>query len=156
MRPTDSTVVLPKPARPVSFAGLMTLYESNCVRLGWLLPQLPPAGARLVSAGARDLPLYLDVTEVARYTTTLRLTYLFQDGPGLVADPDLRVRVYHDAHLVEAMDCTARHRHRALAPFATGRGSELERRWVRNVMLNKWLEFCADHGHRFSLDDGRE
>lgn len=152
-RPTDSAVVLPKLARPLSFAGLMTLYESNYVRLGWLLPVLPPPGARLMSAGSGDLPLYLDVTEVARYTTTLRLTYLFPDGPQLSADPDLRVRVYHDANLAEAMDCTPRPRHRVLKPFTTGHGSELERRWMRNMMLNKWLEYCADHGHRFSLND---
>lgn len=104
----------------------------------------------MVSAPRADLPLYLDVTEVSRYTTTLRLTYLFQNGPQLLADPDLRIRVYRDANLVEAMECTARHRHEALQGYATGTGSELQRRWVRNIMLNKWLEFCADHGHSFA------
>lgn len=141
--------MLPGPARPVTFAGLMTLYESNYVRLKWLLPELPGQDTCRVSTSSADMALYLRVVEVCPYTTTLWLSYLFQDGPQLVADPDLFVRVYHDARMVEAMACTDRHRHRALREFATGEGSELERRWVRNIMLNKWLEYCADHGHQF-------
>ncbi|NND60573.1 MAG: DUF1249 domain-containing protein [Gammaproteobacteria bacterium] len=143
-------MVLPKPARPVSFAGLMTLYESNYVRLNWLLPQLPNAHTCLVSTTNDDAPLYLRVDEVCRYTTTMTLTYLFRDPDGLVADPDLRVRVYHDAMMVEAMGCTERHRHQLLQGFRTGHGSELVQRWQRNMMLNKWLEYCADHGHQFA------
>jgi len=27
---------------------------------------------------------------------------------------------------------------------------ELDQRWARNVMLNKWLEYCVERGHRFS------
>jgi hypothetical protein len=27
---------------------------------------------------------------------------------------------------------------------------ELDQRWARNMMLNKWLEYCAERGHRFS------
>ena len=27
---------------------------------------------------------------------------------------------------------------------------ELDQRWTRNVMLNKWLEYCLERGHHFS------
>jgi uncharacterized protein YqiB (DUF1249 family) len=27
--------------------------------------------------------------------------------------------------------------------------SELDDRWRRNTMLNKWLEYCVDRGHQF-------
>jgi uncharacterized protein YqiB (DUF1249 family) len=47
------------------------------------------------------------------------------------------------------MACRSHHLHRALKAFDTGPGEELSRRWIRNCMLNKWLEYCADHGHRF-------
>ena len=66
-----------------------------------------------------------------------------------VADPDLLVRIYHDALMAEAMACTRHHRHAALKEFDTRPGAELSRRWTRNVMLNKWLEYCVDKGHRF-------
>ncbi|NNF66862.1 MAG: DUF1249 domain-containing protein [Gammaproteobacteria bacterium] len=148
-RRTDSAVVLPVLTRPVSFAGLMTLYESNFIRLKWLLPELPPQDASLVSRVPGDIPLFLTVVAVEKYTTTLTLTYYFKDGAEEIADPDLQLRLYHDAGLAEAMACTDHHRHSILQPFCTSSGSELQRRWTRNMMLNKWLEYCADKGHSF-------
>jgi uncharacterized protein YqiB (DUF1249 family) len=145
----DSLLRLPGATRPGSFAALMTLYESNYVRLSWLfdIDSLLPASA--VSADADDISLYMDVLERARYTTTLRLTYFFDEKGEQIADPDLHIRIYHDAKMVEARACTRRHRHEALRCFETGPGAELARRWGRNVMLNKWLEYCIDKGHRF-------
>jgi uncharacterized protein YqiB (DUF1249 family) len=140
---------LPCPARPGSFAALMSLYESNYIRLGWLLPAPCRIEGPLLSAPADDLPLHMTLVEQSRYTTTVRLTYYFDECGERVADPDLLVRIYHDALLAEAMACTRRHRHEALRLFDTRPGAELSRRWARNVMLNKWLEYCVDKGHRF-------
>lgn len=145
----DSLLRLPCPARPGSFAALMSLYESNFVRLRWLLPDDRRFSGPLVSRVQADLPLFLDVFDRSRYTTTVRLTYFFEEDGIRVPDPDLTIRLYHDAHLAEAMACTRHHRHAALKPFDTRPGAELSRRWARNVMLNKWLEYCADRQHRF-------
>jgi uncharacterized protein YqiB (DUF1249 family) len=127
----------------------MSLYESNFVRLRWLLPDDRRLSGSLVSRVPSDLPLYLDVFERSRYTTTIRLTYFFEEDGVPVPDPDLTIRLYLDAHLAEAMACTRHHRHKALKPFDTRPGVELSRRWARNVMLNKWLEYCADRNHEF-------
>lgn len=145
----DSTLRLPSPSRPVSFGGLMALYESNYVRLGWLIPDLRHIESPQQSAVSNDPTLHLDVLERTRWTTTLRLTYFFDSDRGIQADPDLTVRIYHDADLAEAMACTRQHRHRVLRAWDTRPGIELERRWARNSMLNKWLEYCAENGHRF-------
>ena len=148
-RVEDGAIALPRPARPGSFTGLMTLYESNFVRLGWLVSD-PAAdvGLRQSSVGD-DCPLYLELLENCRYTTTVRLTYLFEDADQEIADPDVTIRISQDAHMAEAMSCVNQRRHAALSGFKTGVGSQLERRWARNNMLNKWLEYCADKGHRF-------
>lgn len=145
----DGSIALPRPTQPGSFTALMHLYESNYLRLHWLLDDLvaPPAAA--CSRTRSDLPLHLECLEVSAYTTTLRLTYFFEEQGARVADPDLAVRVYHDAGLAEAMACRRDHLHHALKDFDTAPGEELSRRWVRNNMLNKWLEYCYDHGHRF-------
>lgn len=133
--------------QPRSFVGLMMLYESNHLRLKRLLGGIVPApGESLVSRVPGDLALHLDGMERSRYTTTFRLTYWFD---GELADPDLIVRLYHDACLVEAMQCGHQHRHRLLRRFPTDHGGELERRWMRNLMLNKWLDYCHERGHRF-------
>ncbi len=66
-------------ARPGSFVSLMTLYESNFVRLGWLVRDLRSISARLASrASTTDCDLYL---------TPLELSPLHQRVP-----PDLRIR----------------------------------------------------------------
>lgn len=147
---TDSAMLLHSFAPPRSFAALMTLYESNHIRLRALVPQLAglrPGVPALVSRAPLDCALHLSIRERSRYTTTLHLTYFFEEDGESVADPDLLVRVYHDARMAEALACGLQHRHPLLAGFETRRGSELARRWSCNMMLNKWLEYCAEHGH---------
>jgi len=153
---TDSVITLPRPTRPKTFTGLMTLYESNYLRLGWLIEDLERIAPAQVSRPPGDLPLFLDLLDVSRYTTTLRLTYFFDEDGQSVADPDLVVRIYHDARLVETLNCTARHRHSLLGRFRTAPGQEMRRRWDRNMMLNKWLEYCSEIGHRFRSEAVRD
>ncbi|MEO0972206.1 MAG: DUF1249 domain-containing protein [Pseudomonadota bacterium] len=142
---------------PKSFAALMSLYESNYLRLSWLIDDLAAlctSGTTLHSQVEDDCTLHLSVLEESRYTTTILLTYFFEDAdaPGTrIADPDLSVRIYRDARLAEAMACGGRRFHPALTGFDTTTGAELRRRWTRNIMLNKWLEYCADRGHHFAV-----
>jgi uncharacterized protein len=145
----EGSIALPRPSKPGSFTALMSLYESNFLRLHWLLEDVTLLPERQCSRVVADLPLHLEVIERSPYTTTLKLTYYFEDEHGLVADPDLMIRVYLDAGQAEAMACRRQHLHRALRHFDTAPGGELNRRWARNSMLNKWLEYCCDHGHRF-------
>lgn len=153
---TDSHIVLYKAAPPRSFAGLMSLYESNYIRLTWLVDDLDSIQGSIVSSTIGDCDLHMSLRERARYTTTVHLTYYFSEPAEeylAVADPDLRLRIYHDARLAEVLDCCATHKHEALRRFQVEGGTELDRRWRRNVMLNKWLEYCADRGHRFEFAD---
>lgn len=140
--------------RPGSFRGLMAVYESNWQRLTRLLG---PARMRempdeVVSAVPGDLDLHLRVEERSRYTTTFRLTYFFDLAGETDADPDLTVRLYFDAQLAEALSCRRiHHRHQLLGRFATNAQDELARRWQRNILLNKWLEYCLERGHSFDF-----
>src|ERR1700692_524341 len=76
-------------AQPGSFVSLMTLYESNFVRLGWLVGDLRAVTARRASHVASDCDLYLIPQELCRYTSVFRLTYEFECDSGSVRDPDL-------------------------------------------------------------------
>jgi len=135
--------------RPRSFAGLMTLYESNHVRMRQLMGNLRRLPDEAVSMSSRDLDLYLTVEERSRYTTTLHMTYWFEAGLERSADPDLRLRIYHDARLAEAVSCADAPRHAALRGVWRPASSEMEQRWTLNILLNKWLEFCLDNRHSF-------
>jgi len=135
--------------RPRSFAGLMTLYESNHARMRQLVGNLRRLPESAASRSAQDLDLYLLVEERARYTTSLHMTYWFEDGLERTADPDLRLRIYHDARLAEAVSCADAPRHAALRGVWRPAVSAMEQRWNLNILLNKWLEFCLDNHHSF-------
>jgi len=140
--------------RPGTFTGLMTLYESNYIKLGLLTPTYEWAKDVLVSSSARDNDLYAEIVKREPYTTTMRLTYWFQEPDGAsLADPDLVLRIYHDARLVEAVTSGEAHRHAKLRELAgNGSSAELDRRWRLNMILNKWLDYLFEVGH--SLNGG--
>jgi uncharacterized protein YqiB (DUF1249 family) len=136
-------------ARAGSFVSLMTLYESNFVRLGWLAKDLRSIAAGAVSRVPEDCDLYLIPVEQSRYTSVFRLTYEFEIDGCALRDPDLEVCVYHDARLAEVRSFRGFQRHPQLARLQAELKRELDQRWTRNMMLNKWLEYCAERGHRF-------
>ena len=132
-----------------SFVSLMTLYESNFVRLSWLVRDLQAVRGELVSRVESDCDLYLTPVELSRYTSLFRLTYLFPAEGAPLRDPDLEVCVYHDARLAEVRGFRGLQRHPQLARLQTELKRELDQRWSRNMLLNKWLEYCVERGHRF-------
>ena len=137
-------------ARPRSFVALMGLYESNFIRLARLAGDLERLCGTHHSRVEGDCDLVLTVAERLPYTSLVQLTYLIPGEVGPMRCPDMRLRIYHDARLVEAWDwaaCRAGSVSRTAAGVAE---RELDQRWTRNMMLNKWLEYCAERGHRFS------
>jgi uncharacterized protein len=144
----DTRTVVSWRARPRSFAALMGLYESNFIRLGWLAGDLRALAGRYASRVHGDCDLVLTVTERSPYTSSLLLTYLLGAAGAHERYPDMRIRIYHDAHLVEAQPWQTEAG--PLKAQRAGAERELGQRWARNMMLNKWLEYCVERGHRFS------
>ena len=155
----DSLIVPECIYRPGSFTGLMTLYESNYIKLSQLVPDFDslPIGQSEVAVSCSDVDhdLHLQVRLRERYTTTLKLTYLFYPNASgaqaqpLIPDPDLTVRVYQDARLAEAVRVRDRYQHHKLQELARAHCRELNWRWRNNMMLNKWLDYLLEMGHGF-------
>ena len=145
---SDAVTLVSWRAKPRSFVALMALYESNYIRLGWLAGNPARLAGELHSHVESDCELVLRVTERCPYTTSFNLSYRFASEP--VDYPDMRIRVYHDARLVEAQEWASAHPHPVLRMLHGRAERELDQRWARNVMLNKWLEYCLERGHRFS------
>ena len=143
----DSRLVPETVVRPRSFAGLMSVYESNYLRLLHVVPELERLDGCYRSRVAGDCDLYLDVLERSRYTVTMSLTYFFDGDDGRIADPDMVVRAYLDGQLAEAMSLCADHRHTEFRRLVREHGLELSDRWRRNVVLNKWLDYLVEQGH---------
>ena len=144
----DSLLVPQCVYRPGTFTGLMTLYESNYIKLHHLAAALDWPADTVVSSSPRDSDLHAEIVRREAYTTTLRLTYWFPEADGLsVPDPDIVVRIYHDARLVEAVSSREAHRHTKLRELASSSSAELDRRWRLNMFLNKWLDYLFEVGH---------
>lgn len=145
----DTLIPVSWRARPGDFVSLMTLYESNYVRLNQWMPHLNVMQGEYLSTPTDDCPLLCRIEEHGRYTTTFLLTYQFESVAGTYGDPDLRIRAYHDAHVAEVLTCARWHQHNALASIRNSLQVQLCDRWLRNMMLNKWLDYCIACGHQF-------
>ena len=132
---------------PGTFAGLMDLYECNYIGVRRLIRHMPAASSCRISQVPGGLDLHLEVLERFRYTTELTLTYHFLRDMGSVAEPDLRIRVYHDARLAEVL--SAHLRNWPIETCSTNPKAQLLSRWHINRFLYKWLNFCLRQGHRF-------
>jgi uncharacterized protein YqiB (DUF1249 family) len=125
----------------------MALYESNYLRLLRLIPELERLDGCFRSRVAGDCELFVEILERCRYTITMSLTYHFESGESRQADPDIKVRAYLDGQLAEAMSVAGDQWHAELRRLILKNRRELDTRWRRNVILNKWLEYLSDQGH---------
>ena len=130
-------------------AALIELYESNYVRLLRLAPDLESMEGTRVSRVAGALDLYITVEERFKYTTSLLLTYRFEDGGEVELEPRARIHAYHDVRAAEVVSHYRRRRSRHFLGWRRGHMPEVQRRWTMNRFLNKWLRFCAHQGHLF-------
>ena len=133
-------------------AALIDLYESNFLRLMHLAPDLEALQGTAVSRVAGAMNLYLTVLERHPYTTSVNLTYRFNDGTHYSLEPYARVCVYHDVRAAELISHYRRRRSgktKRWRPWQRQRMPEVDRKWEMNRFLLKWLRFCTHQGHIF-------
>lgn len=145
----DSYIVPECVYGPGSFGGLMALYESNYLRLINLLGTRKFNFRELRSYSADDQDLFLTIESSTRYTQVLRLTYLFDDPDGLVADPDLCLRVYLDARMTEVVSWAEDHQRTVLRNLHSRVSRQMDKCWSKNMVLGKWLDYLYERGHSF-------
>ena len=90
------------------------------------------------------LDLELSSVEHSKYTTTFNLTYCFTGDLRNPREPDLTIRIYHDARTCEVMSGLLQGmKHGPL------RRRDLHEGYRLNRFLNKWLKYCLRQGHGF-------
>jgi hypothetical protein len=140
--------------QPRTLASLLDLQECSYRRLLRLAPDLARLQGTAVSRVAGAMDLYLTLVERQRYTTTLSLTYRFPCAEGCLWEPNVNVRVYHDARLAEAVSYSRRHPPRNAPCRRRPVPTELETKWETNRFLQRWLGYCLRQGHLFLERDG--
>lgn len=134
---------------PRGYVSLMDLYENNFIRFKKLVPDLEKIDKEAVSHVPGCLDVYICVIERSKYTTTVRMTYLFTDDEKIIAEPDLKLRVYHDACLVEVVAGHLKHGRQRLDHLPA---SSLKLKWHLNRFLYKWLGYCLHLEHEFTTE----
>src|SRR5688572_30218094 len=86
-----------------AFGGLMDIYEQNYIRLRRLIPDFGKIGQRAVSTIPGGVDLHYECLQRSKYTTIFSLTYKFE-----TLEPNLEIRVYHDARVAEVLACNVR------------------------------------------------
>lgn len=140
-------------AKP-TVGDLLSLCEENFELFQRLAPGLRDSRGVQISRSVAGVDLHLEVEAQSRYTTVVRLTYFFPDAesggePPVGADPDVLVRVCHDARQAEVLEL----RQTALPRHADYRPPALESKWRINLFLSKWLSYCLDQGYRFGPEE---
>lgn len=133
-----------------SLAGLIALHEENYRRWARLTGGLGSDVGYATSVGADQMPVHLQRLDHQRYTDTWHMTYWFEDGDLAVPDPDIQVRVYHDAKLAETFACGRNEHCPFLKDYRIDAAAMFERRWQMSLLLNKWLEYLLARQHRFA------
>lgn len=129
----------------------MRMYAQNYRRFLGLMTDLPKDFNYAISHSDTDFSAHLRVLERHAYTTILQLTYQFAEHEGVVADPDLEIRVYHDAQLLEVTRCGENTHCEFLRCYPIAAGPLFDRRWAMNRLLSKWLQHLRHHQHTFCV-----
>ncbi len=129
--------------------AMLDLCEENYRYLSRLIPGMRKRRPGGRACSRRGAELEVTILEQTPYTTTVRLTYLFEGGDEpLHADPDARIRLYHDARQVEVLDLSQQ----ALPVTGGYQVPALSRKWRMNLFLSKWLGYCWRRGYCFDAD----
>lgn len=131
---------------PRGFVSLMDMYENNFMRLRRLVPDLSKLPDSSISRLPGCLSLHMAILERTEFTTTLCLTYYFEEGEQNIAEPALTIRVYHDANQVEVLTGHLRHGRQQFDHIPS---KTKKIKWQFNRFLYKWLGYCLYLGHSF-------
>ena len=135
------------------FGELMQLYEDNYVRFRQLVRGMDQIEGESRSIRFGDVTLHIQILQRSRYTTTAQLTYLFTIDNQITRSPDLKIRIYHDAHQAEVMSCCRNDPQAFHWLEKSACNTTMQWRWRMNRFFHKWLNYCLKTGHGFPQEN---
>ncbi|SMM97916.1 hypothetical protein SPONN_774 [uncultured Candidatus Thioglobus sp.] len=129
--------------QPKTYSDVSMLFELNYQKVLKLIPALRQTAHNSVMRNNSGQDLYLFVENKTPYTSTFILTHQLQSDTGLVNRPDIKFKVYFDAHLLEVIsvcnETVLNSKHPYLAQC-----DDMNIQWELNTFIEKWLEYCLD------------
>ena len=140
----DHEIVPQSIAEPNSFVGLMTLYESNYVKLNHLFPNIKQYDDDRSIKSPFGNDIQLGVNKKTKYTMIISMTYSFEESEIIEYEPNLTIKIYFDSRSAEVIGIGKLSKKSKLRDITYQNKNIINQLWRRNIILNKWLDYIID------------
>tara|TARA_B100000579_G_scaffold25937_1_gene18267 strand:+ start:90 stop:536 length:447 start_codon:yes stop_codon:yes gene_type:complete len=140
----DHEIVPQSIAEPNSFVGLMTLYESNYIKLNHLFPKIRQYDADKSIKSPFGNDIHLGISKKTKYTMIISMTYSFEESEIIDYEPNLIIKVYFDSRSAEVISIGKLSKKSKLRDITYQNKNIINELWRRNIILNKWLDYIID------------
>jgi len=140
----DHEIVPQSIAEPNSFVGLMTLYESNYIKLNHLLPKIRQYDADRLIKSPLGNDIHLGINKKTKYTMIISMTYSFEESEIIEYEPNLTIKIYFDSRSAEVIGIGKLSKKSKLRDITYQNKKIINQLWRRNIILNKWLDYIID------------
>lgn len=140
----DHEIVPQSIAEPNSFVGLMTLYESNYVKLNHLFPNIKQYDDDRSIKSPFGNDIQLGVNKKTKYTMIISMTYSFEESEIIEYEPNLTIKIYFDSRSAEVIGIGKLSKKNKLTDITYQNKDIINQLWRRNIILNKWLDYIID------------
>ena len=135
--------------KPNSFTGLMTLYESNFLRLIDLKSDFMNLEGEHIARCKNENDIIFTITKKEKYTIFFSMSYIFADKISIEYKPNLKIVVYSDGKLVQVTGIDETHECPDFNKITLPHKYIINHLWRKNIILNKWLEHLINLNYKF-------
>jgi len=140
----DHEIVPQSSAEPGSFVGLMTLYESNYIKLNYLFPKIRQYNTDKTIKSLFGNDIHLGINKKTKYTMIISMTYSFEEIDIIEYEPNLTIKIYFDSRSAEVISVGKLNKKSRLRDITYQNKNIINHLWRRNIILNKWLDYIID------------
>ena len=140
----DHEIVPQSIAEPGSFVGLMTLYESNYIKLNYLFPKIRQYDTDRSIKSFFGNDIHLGINKKTKYTMIVSMTYSFEESDIIEFEPNLTIKIYFDSRSAEVISIGKLNKKSRLRDIKCQNKNIINHLWRRNIILNKWLDYIID------------
>ena len=140
----DHEIVPQSIAEPGSFVGLMTLYESNYIKLNYLFPKIRQYNTDKSIKSLFGNDIHLGINKKTKYTMIISMTYSFEEIDIIEYEPNLTIKIYFDSRSAEVIGVGKLNKKSRLGDITYQNKNIINQLWRRNIILNKWLDYIID------------
>ncbi len=126
-----------------SLSSLMQLYAKNYRDLNRLFDINNLQNNLKIKFKSDAVAIHIYEVSNYRYTTTLRMSYIFKNKTGTEKIPNAKLKIYKDTHQVEVLAINNFNEVTSFVKLTRLENlSNVDARWQLNTFLSRWLEYC--------------